>query len=299
MQIINPPGGGSSVDLASPGPIGGTTPNTGAFTRLTVSPAADTDAITVAGATHTASHPTVSSTQTWNNVAVTFIGWLQNFIDTASAAGSLLMDLRVGGASFFAVRKDGALIVDSGGSSAGDIIRWGGATNRGMVAANNGVAFKNSNNEFSLANSPVTSGRGWGLQAGGVLGWAPGADASDVPDVGVARVNTDKLEVNSGVAGEVRDLALRQLCPDFTNTATVGAVTINKSAGRAIVGAGASSVVVTNSLVTTDSQVFCTIAVNDATATIKNCVAGAGSFTITLTAAATANSPVNFLVLNS
>ena len=83
-----------------------------------------------------------------------------------------------------------------------------------------------------------------------------------------------------------------------TNSATIGAVTINKTLGRCNIAAGATTVVVTNSLVAATSNVFATIAQNDTTAILKNVVAGAGSFTITLTAAATANTAVNFVVFN-
>ena len=52
-------------------------------------------------------------TTTWNNVSTTFTGIKLNVTDTASAAGSLLMDLQVGGVSRFYVRKDGRLFADN------------------------------------------------------------------------------------------------------------------------------------------------------------------------------------------
>lgn len=91
----------------------------------------------------------------------------------------------------------------------------------------------------------------------------------------------------------------KRLYIDYTVTGTVGAVTINKSSGRCIVAAAAASVVVTNSNVTANSIIMVTIAQNDATAVIKNVVAAAGSFTITLNAAATANTAVNFFVVSA
>lgn len=48
---------------------------------------------------------------TWNNVATTFNGLKLNVTDTASAAGSLLENLQVGGVSKWSVRKDGELTV--------------------------------------------------------------------------------------------------------------------------------------------------------------------------------------------
>lgn len=85
-----------------------------------------------------------------------------------------------------------------------------------------------------------------------------------------------------------------------TNTAagTTGAQTINKATGTVNFAAGASSLVVTNSLVTTSSIVFAVVRTNDTTATIKNVVPASGSFTITLGANATAETSVGFMVIN-
>jgi hypothetical protein len=48
-------------------------------------------------------------TDTWNAGATTFTAIKMNVTDTASASGSLLVDLQVGGNSRFYVRKDGFL----------------------------------------------------------------------------------------------------------------------------------------------------------------------------------------------
>lgn len=87
---------------------------------------------------------------------------------------------------------------------------------------------------------------------------------------------------------------------DPTNTAagTTGAQTINKPSGTVNFAAGASSLVVTNSLVTATSIVFAVVRTNDTTAVIKNVVPAAGSFTITLNANATAETSVGFFVMN-
>lgn len=87
---------------------------------------------------------------------------------------------------------------------------------------------------------------------------------------------------------------------DATNTAggTTGAQTINKPSGTVNFAAAATSLVVTNSLCTTSSIVFATVRTNDTTALIKNVVPSAGSFTINLNAAATAETSVGFLIIN-
>jgi len=83
-----------------------------------------------------------------------------------------------------------------------------------------------------------------------------------------------------------------------TTTGTTGARTIDRPSGTVNFAAGASTLVVTNSLVTTASIVFAVVRTNDTTATIKNVVPAAGSFTITLTANATAETSVGFFVIN-
>lgn len=66
------------------------------------------------GATVTTSQPVLDLTQTWNASGVTFTGLKANFTDTASAAGSLLMELQTntGGAptTRFSVSKSGGII---------------------------------------------------------------------------------------------------------------------------------------------------------------------------------------------
>lgn len=87
---------------------------------------------------------------------------------------------------------------------------------------------------------------------------------------------------------------------DKTITAggTTGARTINNTLGSVNFAAGASSLVVTNSRVTTSSIIIATVAAADATMKSVVAVAAAGSFTLTANAAATAETRVNFTVLN-
>ena len=51
---------------------------------------------------------------TWNDSGTTFTAIKMDVTDSASDAASLLMDLQVGGASKFGVRKDGRLLVGAG-----------------------------------------------------------------------------------------------------------------------------------------------------------------------------------------
>ena len=92
-------------------------------------------------------------------------------------------------------------------------------------------------------------------------------------------------------------IGFSRLYLDYTNTGTVGAVTINKSSGRVNIAAAGTSVVVTNTFVTAASKVMAIVSQNDATAIVKNVIPAAGSFTINLNAAATAQTSVYFFII--
>lgn len=82
-------------------------------------------------------------------------------------------------------------------------------------------------------------------------------------------------------------------------SAVPGNVTISASRGRAAFALGAATCVVTNTIVTTASQILAVVETADATLTfIKSVVPGSGSFTVTANATATATTKFSFLVLN-
>lgn len=84
----------------------------------------------------------------------------------------------------------------------------------------------------------------------------------------------------------------------ITTIGTTGNQTINKLAGTVNIAAAGTTVTVTNSLVTANSIIMCTIQTNDTTAILKNVVPAAGSFVINLNAATTAETSVAFFVIN-
>lgn len=112
-----------------------------------------------------------------------------------------------------------------------------------------------------------------------------------------AFMNTSELPVST--PGQTA-LDGKQIAFTKTVTAggTTGARTINTTAGTVNLAAAASSLVVTNSLVTTTSIIICTVGTNDSTTKSVLAVAAAGSFTIYANAAATAETRVNFVVIN-
>lgn len=134
----------------------------------------------------TVSAPTTFS-QTWNAAGVTFIGQSIDITSTASAVDSLPFRVRVGGSPVFSVRKDGAFT--------SLLVR---------ALANTDIYDLNGNSIIGRFD-----GTNGGLNLGTFL-LAFGADVGQ-RDVGLARNAADVLEVNSGTAGTLRDLLLRQL----------------------------------------------------------------------------------------
>jgi hypothetical protein len=84
----------------------------------------------------------------------------------------------------------------------------------------------------------------------------------------------------------------------ITAAGTTGARTINQPSGSVNFAAAATSLVVTNSLVTVNSVIICTVGTDDATLKSVAAVAAAGSFTMHANAAATAETRVNFIITN-
>jgi len=89
-----------------------------------------------------------------------------------------------------------------------------------------------------------------------------------------------------------------QLAKTVTAAGATGAQTINKTTGTVNFAAGATSLVVTNSLVTANSIIIATVGSNDTAMKSVAVVAGAGSFTLYANAAAAAETRVNFLITN-
>lgn len=114
----------------------------------------------------------------------------------------------------------------------------------------------------------------------------------DVSSTGVTTLATVGTAPALAIAGDVR------LDKTITPAGTTGAQTINKQMGSVNIAAGQSSVVVTNNRVTTSSVIVATVATADATLKSVVAVAANGSFTLTGNAAATAETRINFLVLN-
>jgi hypothetical protein len=127
--------------------------------------------------------PIYSLTDTWNAGGTVFTAIGMNVTDTASAAGSLLLDLQVGGTSRFSVRKDGAVKIGGvflgpwyGGS---DVFSFQTSTGVNSVGIRPGV-------DLSLASNMKIS-------------WTPNTDLSGPTDLTLVRDAANTLAQRNGV----------------------------------------------------------------------------------------------------
>jgi hypothetical protein len=276
--------------------------------------------------TITASSPATIS-QTWNNAAVTFTGALVNVTDTASAAGSMMLDCKVGGTSFFNVTKAGKLNIGQRGGGIdtstdyytklvgyfGDLI---GQTSSGSTYLPATIFFTSALDVGLSREGAGILGQRTGVVAQafrvyntytdassyerGVFDWTTTANTLTI---GSAKAGTRSSRAVNFIVSGVTALTLGtagdvQIPKTITAAGTTGAQTINKQSGTVNFAAAATSLVVTNSFVTANSIIVATVGTNDTTMKTVSVVAAAGSFTLNANAAATAETRVNFVVLN-
>lgn len=280
-----------------------------------------------AAGTITTSQP-LTITQTVNAGAVNFVSFTQNITNTSSNS-LFLADWKVGGTSVFQVRSDGridsnkSIILGSdsflGWKATADQMNISTDLNFQKDAADIFAQYRSTNAQRHAIYNTRTSATNRELFA---IDWQTVSNVCNLwtekgSGGGTARelrLGTDGtgrwgIGATSGhllpVADGTYDIGdgtndPRKIYLDQTVTAggTTGNQTINKAAGTVNFAGAASSLTVTNSLVTTNSTVLAVIRTNDGTATIKNVVPGSGSFVITFTAAATAETSVGFWVLN-
>jgi hypothetical protein len=191
------------------------------------------------------------------------------------------------------VVPDSAITAGSGyvnlATATGDVTGPASATDTAIAVYNGttGRIIKNTgstitSNSFSLVNGVndyITSSGAVGVNT---------YSATTQHDFKISNV----IKTTIGAEGQL--ILTRTITPG----ATTGNQTIDKPAGTVNIAAAGTTVTVTNSLVTTNSLIFCTIRTNDGTAVLKNVVPGTGSFVINLTAAATAEVSIGFWVTN-
>ena len=168
---------------------------------------ATTKALTVGGGTVTTSNPVIDASQTWNAVGTTFTGVKFNATNTASAAGSLLMDLQVGGAGKLAVRKDGAILTD-GGAAYKATMKYG-------ADAGGGGSFYIG--RITLEDQVMLGAYGLTLGNSTFLSFKSGAvDGANFGDVYLHRDAANTLAQRNGA--NAQEFRLYNTYPDASNT---------------------------------------------------------------------------------
>lgn len=219
------PGGGGGTITGSCATTGGVFYQSGVVNEATCSSAftwnattglALTKPITITqGSLTGASTPAWSSTATWNNAATTFVHDDVNITNTASAAGSLLMQRQVDGVSIFSLSRSGTFTI---GNSAG-------LSNYTITGAGEQIQ-KQVGNEVVYAYYP-----NYDFASAFALRWSSDGTYFGAKDLGIKRSSAGVVEVNNGTAGTYRDITFRSAqwrndAESTCNSSTRGKVTM-------------------------------------------------------------------------
>ncbi len=201
-----------------------------------------------------------------------------------AASGNLTFSIN-GSGTFFSATATGGVNLTTGNGAAVPPYGFTNDTDTGMYrSAANTVGLTGNGLQIAQFN-PATSS----------VNWPSTTAAATTVNVVYGAAGSD---TNIGIDITPKGAAGIQFPSTVTGGGTTGNQTINKISGRVNFAASATSLTVTNSIVTTSSLVFAEVQSNDTTAYVKNCVPAAGSFVINLGAAATAETPVSFFVIN-
>ena len=157
--------------------------------------------LAVGGETVTASAPVLDLSQSWNASGVTFTGIKLDVTDTASAAGSLLLDLDVEGVSKFSVDKLGGVSMNSHLQILGASKIYGTS-----FSINVGGTSSGSNNWITLTASSVVrvaiNSAGVAVGNDRAIGWSSLAAASTATGLSLSRDADNILAQRNGVAAQ-------------------------------------------------------------------------------------------------
>jgi len=198
----------------------------------------------------------------------------------------------------------GLYIIASSGVTTSYGIYQAGGSDRNFLAGNLGIgSYNNAQAKIHIDGGTATAS-GIKLTAGSTTGQT----TTDGFDIGITTSGQAELRqyealdmvfyTNNAETLRLKSAGNIQVPTTVTAAGTTGGQTINKVSGTVNIAAGISSITVSNSLVSANSIVLCTIRTNDSTALLKNVVCSAGSFTIRLNAAATAETSIGFMVIN-
>lgn len=229
-----------------------------------------------------------------------------NTVATTRTAGKLV-EFRNNATEKFSVAWDGAVVLTQSANTSGSptLLSLSAAAHTTLAASVEAVDVNfNLNRTVQFSTGALTTQRAVLIQAPtyAFVGASTLTNAATFAITG-APVAGANATITNGYALWVQAGVSRfesKLSFDATMTAggTTGAQTINKPSGSVNFAAAATTLVVTNNLVTTNSIVMVVLNTNDATAALKDVEIASGSFTIRLTAAATAETKASFFVIN-
>lgn len=206
--------GANTLNWATGGTLRATLSSAGLFTTtggVTTTTATATTSFTGTQGTLTTSVPAFNHTATWNGAGVTFTNLTSDVTDTASAAASKLIDLKVGGTTKFNVTKAGA------GTFAAGVSGTTG-TFSGVVDGSNGSAAAPA---FTFTSDPDTGVFRSGANA---LGFATGGTERGTLSSAGLFTTTGGLASTTGAFSSTITSTQGTLAgastPAFTHTAT-------------------------------------------------------------------------------
>lgn len=154
----------------------------------------------------------------------------------------------------------------------------------------------------TVFGTTATTIYGASVEKSGIFGWSDfaGSHGSTRVKANISMLSDGVLQIGTNAKNFGGDVKLRSILPDRTDIAagTTTSPTINKAAGSVNLAAAATSLVVTNSLVTTASRVLATVHGSDTTFKTARTTSAAGSFTIIPDSPPTAETNVSFFVLS-
>jgi hypothetical protein len=204
---------------------------------------------TLALGTITTNLKALNITGTFNAVGTTFDAPLfMNVTNTTSAAGSLLIDIKIGGTTALSFGVNGTLSIIQPAAISTTVANTivfnpAGGNNMGFSANSGGSVI----NVIAAGANPISLGWATGIQLAKSQPLVWGADTFDTgnADTGISRDNPGVVDVGTNTVGDVtgaiqtRSYVHRGAAPTFTGTCTAPASSAGgNTAGTFTVGAG-------------------------------------------------------------
>jgi hypothetical protein len=185
---------------------------------------ATSGSLTVGGKTVTTSAPVINLSQTWNSAGTTFTGMKLNVTNTASASGSNLLDLQVGGSSRFKVSNAGGITFNNATVVRTDATSLVFSSSDGYqrVLA---YSFGDTNATVRVGDAGVAGSVRLSLASGAELGWCSAAVVATPIDLALRRADAGVVQVTNGSTGTGYIKQVPVAVSALPSAATVGAGT--------------------------------------------------------------------------